>query len=345
MTTNITYPLATSSWDNEEVEAINEVIASGRYTMGKRVEQFENEFAEYFGSKYAVMVNSGSTANLLMIALLKWRHNLTRFKEANIIVPAVGWSTTYFPITQNGFKINFVDVDPETYNIDVDKIEQAINPGTVAIMPVNLCGNPSDFTRIKEICAKRRLLLLEDNCESMGGKWEDRHLGTLGFAGSHSFFFSHHLQTMEGGMICTPNLDDMYWLKSLRAHGWCRDLPEKFELYNKSGSFEEAPWIRIQKEKHGISTWFSFGCVLQGALEGRRDEVIKAFDQNSIEVRPLASGNFLTQPVTKLLPHISHNNYTGAEDIDKNGFWVGNHSSDCKAGIFKMFTILKLLAE
>ena len=394
MTTNITYPLATSSWDNEEVEAINEVIESGRYTMGKRVEQFENEFAEYFGSKYAVMVNSGSTANLLMIALLKWRHNLTRFKDANIIVPAVGWSTTYFPITQNGFKINFVDVDPETYNIDVDKIEQAINPSTVAIMPVNLCGNPSDFTRIKEICAKRRLLLLEDNCESMGGKWEDRHLGTLGFAGSHSFFFSHHLQTMEGGMICTPNLDDMYWLKSLRAHGWCRDLPEKFELYNKSGSFfkdsftfvtpgysvrplemsgaigsvqlkkwptlleeriknkeyfielfEEAPWIRIQKEKHGISTWFSFGCVLQGALEGRRDEVIKAFDQNGIEVRPLASGNFLTQPVTKLLPHISHNNYTGAEDIDKNGFWVGNHSSDCKAGIFKMFTILKSIAE
>jgi len=394
MTSNTVYPLATSSWGTEEIDAINDVVASGRFTMGEKVAQFEKEFAEYFGSKYAVMVNSGSTANLLMVALLKWRHNLTRFEGANIIVPAVGWSTTYFPLTQNGFRVNFVDVDPETFNIDVNKIEQAINKSTVAIMPVNLCGNPSNFTEIKRICAENKLLLLEDNCESMGGKWDNRSLGTLGFAGSHSFFFSHHLQTMEGGMICTPNEDDMHWLKSLRAHGWCRELPNEFELYNKTGSFfkdsftfvtpgysvrplemsgaigsvqlkkwpqllevrldnmkyfkelfEDVPWLRMQEEKHGDSTWFSFGCVLQGALKGRRDEVIQAFEQGGIEARPLASGNFLNQPVVKMMPHYNHGNYEGAQDIDENGFWVGNHSTDCKAGIFKMFTILKGLAE
>jgi CDP-6-deoxy-D-xylo-4-hexulose-3-dehydrase len=362
--------------------------------MGEKVAKFEQEFADYFGSKHAVMVNSGSTANLLMVALLKWRHNLTRFEGANIIVPAVGWSTTYFPLTQNGFRVNFVDVDPETFNIDVNKIEAAINPSTVAIMPVNLCGNPCNFTEIKRICAKHKLLLLEDNCESMGGKWDNRSLGTLGFAGSHSFFFSHHLQTMEGGMICTPNEGDYHWLKSLRAHGWCRELPDEFELYNKTGSFfkdsftfvtpgysvrplemsgaigsvqlkkwpqllevrlenmkyfkelfEDVPWLRMQEEKHGDSTWFSFGCVLQGALKGRRDEVIQAFEQSGIEARPLASGNFLNQPVVKMMPHYNHGNYEGAQDIDDNGFWVGNHSTDCKAGIFKMFTILKGLAE
>ena len=394
MTSNVVYPLATSSWGTEEIDAINDVVASGRFTMGKKVAQFEKEFAEYFGSKYAVMVNSGSTANLLMVALLKWRHNLTRFEGANIIVPAVGWSTTYFPLTQNGFRVNFVDVDPETYNIDVNKIEEAINPSTVAIMPVNLCGNPCNFTEIKRICAKHKLLLLEDNCESMGGKWDNRSLGTLGFDGSHSFFFSHHLQTMEGGMICTPNEGDYHWLKSLRAHGWCRELPDEFELYNKTGSFfkdsftfvtpgysvrplemsgaigsvqlkkwpqllevrlenmkyfkelfEDVPWLRMQEEKHGDSTWFSFGCVLQGALKGRRDEVIQAFEQGGIEARPLASGNFLNQPVVKMMPHYNHGNYEGAQDIDENGFWVGNHSTDCKAGIFKMFTILKGLAE
>ena len=394
MTSNVVYPLATSSWGTEEIDAINDVVASGRFTMGEKVATFEQEFAEYFGSKHAVMVNSGSTANLLMVALLKWRHNLTRFEGANIIVPAVGWSTTYFPLTQNGFRVNFVDVDPETYNIDVNKIEAAINSGTVAIMPVNLCGNPSNFTEIKSICAKHQLLLLEDNCESMGGKWDNRSLGTLGFAGSHSFFFSHHLQTMEGGMICTPNEDDMHWLKSLRAHGWCRELPDNFELYNKTGSFfkdsftfvtpgysvrplemsgaigsvqlkkwpqlldvrldnmryfkelfEDVSWLRMQEEKHGDSTWFSFGCVLQGALKGRRDEVIKAFEDGGIEARPLASGNFLNQPVVKMMPHYNHGNYEGAQDIDENGFWVGNHSTDCKAGIFKMFTILKGLAE
>lgn len=394
MTSNVVYPLATSSWGTEEIDAINDVVATGRFTMGEKVATFEKEFAEYFGSKHAVMVNSGSTANLLMISLLKWRHNLTRFEGANIIVPAVGWSTTYFPLTQNGFRINFVDVDPETYNIDVNKIEQAINPSTVAIMPVNLCGNPCNFTEIKRICAENKLLLLEDNCESMGGKWDNRSLGTLGFAGSHSFFFSHHLQTMEGGMICTPNEDDMHWLKSLRAHGWCRELPDNFELYNKTGSFfkdsftfvtpgysvrplemsgaigsvqlkkwpqllevrldnmkyfkelfADVSWMRMQEEKHGESTWFSFGCVLQGALKGRRDEVVKAFEENGIEARPLASGNFLNQPVVKMMPHYNHGNYEGAQDIDENGFYVGNHSTDCKAGIFKMFTILKGLAE
>ena len=394
MTSNVVYPLATSSWGTEEIDAINDVVASGRFTMGEKVAKFEQEFSEYFGAKYSVMVNSGSTANLLMVALLKWRHNLNRFEGANIIVPAVGWSTTYFPLAQNGFRINFVDVDPDTFNIDVNKIEQAINKSTVAIMPVNLCGNPCNFTEIKRICAENKLLLLEDNCESMGGKWDGRSLGTLGFAGSHSFFFSHHLQTMEGGMICTPNEGDYHYLKSLRAHGWCRELPDESEIYTKTGSFfkdsftfvtpgysvrplemsgaigsvqlkkwptllskridnmnyfkelfQDVPWMRMQEEKHGDSTWFSFGCVLQGALKGKRDEVIQAFEQGGVEARPLASGNFLNQPVVKQMPHYNHGNYEGAQDIDDNGFWVGNHSTDCKAGIFKMFTILKGLAE
>lgn len=394
MTNKIVYPLAASTWGTEEIDAINQVVASDRYSMGAHVEKFEKEFAEYFGSKYAVMVNSGSTANLLMIALLKWRHNLTRFEGANIIVPAIGWSTTYFPLTHNGFRVNFVDIDPETFNIDINKIEQAINPSTVAIMPVNLVGNPANYTEIKAICAKHKLLLLEDNCEALGAKWDDRHTGTLGFAGSHSFFFSHHMQTMEGGMICTPNEGDVHWLKSLRSHGWCRDLPDDFELYTKTGDFfqdsftfvtpgynvrplemsgaigsvqlkkwpkllqgrldnlkyfrelfDDVPWLRLQQDKHGESSWFAFGCVLQESLLGRRDEVIKAFDEHGIEYRPIASGNFLNQPVVKMMPHYNHGNYEGAQQIEENGFWVGNHSTDCKAGIFKMFTVLKGLAE
>jgi len=96
MPSNVVYPLATSSWGTEEIDAINGVVKSGRFTMGEKVAKFEKEFSEYFGAKYSVMVNSGSTANLLMVALLKWRHNLNRLDDANIIVPAVGWSTTYF---------------------------------------------------------------------------------------------------------------------------------------------------------------------------------------------------------------------------------------------------------
>ncbi len=393
MTSNVVYPLATSSWGTEEIDAINDVVASGRFTMGEKVAQFEKEFAEYFGSKYAVMVNSGSTANLLMVSLLKWRHNLTRFVKPNIIVPAVGWSTTYFPLTQNGFVCNFVDVDPETYNINVEKIEQAINKSTVAIMPVNLCGNPADYESIKQLCAKYKLLLLEDNCESMGGKWQDRHLGTLGFAGSHSFFFSHHLQTMEGGMICTPNEDDYHWLKSLRAHGWCRELPDEFELYNKTGSFfkdsftfvtpgysvrplemsgaigsvqlkkwpaimktrldnakhfinlfNNKSWCRIQKTI-GDSSWFTFGMVLDGELKGRRAEVIEALDKVKVQTRPLASRNFLKQPVMRDLDFIDNNDYTAADDIHENGFFVGNGSVPIKDEITKLHEVISNLVK
>ena len=147
----MTYPLASSTWGKEELDAIQGVIDSDMYTMGAKVKQFEKEFAEYFESPYAVMTNSGSSANLIMMSLLNWRH---AWSGKDIIVPALGWSTSYFPIVQNGMKLNFVDIDPNTFNIDPAKIEEAITPNTKAILAVNMLGNPCNFTAIKEICAK-----------------------------------------------------------------------------------------------------------------------------------------------------------------------------------------------
>ena len=226
------YPLATSSWGKEEVEAIQKVIDTDMYTMGKHVKQFEQEFAKLFGSEYAVMVNSGSSANLLMLSMLKWKYKLT----GDIIVPVVGWATTYFPIAQNGFKINFVDVDPNTWNIDVNKIEEAITPNTCAIMPVNLLGNSCDYSNLISLCREHNLILIEDNCESMGAEYHHKYTGTIGLAGSFSFFFSHHIQTMEGGMVVTDSKDDADYMRSMRAHGWVRDLPDDSPLYKKTGN-------------------------------------------------------------------------------------------------------------
>ena len=382
----VTYPLATSTWGDEELEAIKEVMDSGRFTMGPKVFAFEKEFAKKFGATDAVMVNSGSTANLLMLSLLKWKYNLHKKPNANVIVPTVGWSTTYFPVTQNDFLLSFVDVDPNTFNIDVTKIEQAIDGGTVAIMPVNLCGNSCDYDALKSICEKYDLLLIEDNCESMGATYNNKYCGTHGMMGSHSFFFSHHLQTMEGGMICVQNQEDADYLRSLRAHGWCRELPDNSSIFKKTGDFfkdsftfitpgysvrplemsgaigsiqinkwEDILEKRIANKEHffslfadtdyltlqqevGNSSWFSFGCVLKGPLEGKRDELVKQFNLLGVEARPLASGNFLEQPVLKMLPHIAKGNYETAEDIHKNGFWVGNHAVDCREGIAAMRT-------
>ena len=232
------YPLACDNWDDKEIEAIHKVIKSGRYTMGPNVKAFEKEFAEYFGCADAVMVNSGSTANLLMWATLALKHGL----KGDIIVPAVSWSTTFFPLQQYGFKLNFVDIDKDTLNIDVNKIEDAITDNTVAIFAVNLLGNSCDYESLNEICEKHNLMLLEDNCESLGAITNtDIHCGTVGHMGSFSFFFSHHLQTMEGGMIACQNVADADFIRSLRAHGWVRDLPDNNSIYNKTGnSFKDS---------------------------------------------------------------------------------------------------------
>ena len=235
------YSLSSDTWNKEEIQAIQDVINDGRYTMGPRVAQFEKEFAEHFDVPYAVMVNSGSTANLLMWSCLGNKDML----NGNVIVPSVSWSTTYFPLIQNKFTPNFVDVDLDTLNLDVSKIEEAITPETVAVFSVNLLGNSCDYSEITRLCKKHNLILIEDNCESLGAisnlsyvegnNIKVKKCGTVGRMGSFSFFFSHHMQTMEGGMIVCHDKDDYDFIRSLRAHGWCRDLPDDNNLYDKTG--------------------------------------------------------------------------------------------------------------
>ena len=383
------YPLAFSTWGKEETDAIQRVVDTDMYTMGRHVKQFEEEFAQHFKSPHAVMVNSGSSANLLMLSLLKWKYKLT----GEIIVPVVGWATTYFPVVQNGFRLRFVDVDPDTWNIDVNKIRDAITPDTCAIMAVNLLGNSCDYFEILKICNEHDLKLIEDNCESMGATYGGRHTGTIGLAGSFSFFFSHHIQTMEGGMVLCQNEDDAQYMRSLRAHGWVRDLPDDSPLYKKTGNafndnfifatpgynirplemsgaigseqmkkwpgimqtrlanakrfielFGDKPWCRIQKTI-GDSSWFTFGMVLDGELKGRRAEVIEALDKAGIQNRPLASRNFLKQPVMRDLDHTASGEMAAADDIHENGFFVGNGSKPITSEIESLYEVISSLVK
>ncbi|OOG67790.1 pyridoxamine 5-phosphate oxidase [Sinorhizobium sp. A49] len=220
------YPLANSTWDEEEYEALQTVIKSGMFTMGEKVSQFERAFADYVGSKYCVMVNSGSSANLLMIAALRYRSTSPLLPGAEVIVPAVSWSTTYYPLQQYGLKVRFVDIDAQTLNYDLEQLSQAITPDTKAIMAVNLLGNPNDFAHIKAIIGDRDITLIEDNCESMGALYEGKQAGTFGLMGSFSSFFSHHISTMEGGLVVTDDEELFHVMLSLRAHGWTRNLPK-----------------------------------------------------------------------------------------------------------------------
>ncbi|PIA78002.1 pyridoxamine 5-phosphate oxidase [Gaetbulibacter sp. 4G1] len=228
------YPLATTTWDDKEIEAINNVIASDMYTMGKHVEQFENEFAAFAGARHCVMVNSGSSANLLAVAALFYTKAPKLKRGDEVIVPAVSWSTTYYPLYQYGLKLKFVDVDLQTLNFDLEQLEQAVTDKTKMIFAVNLLGNPNDFEAITTIIGDKDILLLEDNCESMGAEYKGKQTGTFGIMGTFSTFFSHHMATMEGGLIVTDDEELYHVLISLRAHGWTRHLPKENQVSNKS---------------------------------------------------------------------------------------------------------------
>jgi CDP-6-deoxy-D-xylo-4-hexulose-3-dehydrase len=237
------FKLALSTWDEMEVDAAIKVLNSGNFTMGENVKSFEKRFAEYIGTKFAVMFNSGSSANLAMLQGAKFMRNSILRDGDHIIVPSVSWSTTYFPVHQSGFILDFVDIDPLTLNIDTNQVESVITSKTRAIFAVNLLGNPAELEKLQKIAQDNNLLLLEDNCESLGAEVNGKKTGSFGLAGSHSFFFSHHICTIEGGMVTTDSKELYETLVSLRAHGWLRGLENINSVHNKSNN----PWEDLYK--------------------------------------------------------------------------------------------------
>ena len=384
------YKLSSDTWDQNEIDALHRVIASGRYTMGQEVKAYEEQFAKFFGVKHAVMTNSGSSANLITLAALKHHPKFKKVANPNIIVPAVSWSTTFFPVHQLGYQLKFVDVGLQSFNMEPDAVEAAIDENTVAVFAVNLLGNPCKLVELKELCDRKGITLLEDNCESLGARVDGKQAGTFGEMGTFSFFFSHHLQTMEGGMVVTNDDSVSDYLRSLRAHGWIRD--DRFGTFEKSGDplrdsfnfvlpgycvrplemsgatgqeqlkkwpemlinrrknaeiarqvFSNESHIDVQHE-HGASSWFGFGLILKGRLEGRRAEVVDFLTKNGVECRPIVAGNFTKNPVIKHLNCAPMENYPNAEYIDQNGFFIGNDSVDLEKEIRETGRFIKMMS-
>jgi CDP-6-deoxy-D-xylo-4-hexulose-3-dehydrase len=221
-------PLHVPSYGADEVnEAIGSLLTT-RVTMGDKVRRFEALWAEYLGVAEAVMVNSGSSANLVMAAALvnpAFPRPLVPGDE--VIVPAVAWSTTYFPLVNVGLVPVLVDVDLDTFTIDPAAAARAVGPRTRALLPVHLLGNACDMRALAALAARHDLVIVEDTCEAHGAKFEGKMVGTFGSMGSFSFYFSHHISTIEGGMVVTddPALADL--ARMLRAHGWTRDVKRK----------------------------------------------------------------------------------------------------------------------
>jgi CDP-6-deoxy-D-xylo-4-hexulose-3-dehydrase len=225
------YDLVSTTWDREEREAIQEVVASDRFTMGARVAEFEAAIAKYFGVRYAVMVNSGSSANLIAVASLFFKKERPLRRGDEVIVPAISWSTTYHPLQQYGLRLRFVDVELDTLNMDVAQLERALTPRTRMILGVSILGNPAALDVMRDFAERHGLYFLEDNCESMDAELGGRKTGTFGHVGTFSTFFSHHIATMEGGLLVTEDRELHELARSLRAHGWTRDLPADSVIY------------------------------------------------------------------------------------------------------------------
>ncbi len=235
------YELASSSWGTEEIDAMQRVIASGMFTMGENVRRFEEDFARKFGTKHALMVSSGSTANLVGVAALCYAGKRPLKRGDEVIVPAISWSTTYYPLQQYGFRLRFVDVELDTLNIDVSKLEAALTPRTRMVVAVSILGNPCALDVLRKFCDRHGLVLFEDNCESMGATLGGKACGTFGDIGTFSTFFSHHISTMEGGVLVTDDTELYHVAKSLRAHGWTRDIDKKSGIYEpREDDFFEA---------------------------------------------------------------------------------------------------------
>jgi len=227
------YELAYSTFGQEEKQAMYDVIESDMFSMGKNVKAFEEEFARFFGKKYAVMVNSGSSANLVALAALFYKKESPLQKGDEVIVPCISWATTFYPFQQYGLKLKFVDVELETLNYDIAELKKAVTDKTKMIVTVSVLGNPNYFDAIEQICQERDILLFDDNCESMGAKYNGKFTGTSGVVNTFSTFFSHHISTMEGGLILSDDFEIYSLCKSLRNHGWTRDQDEGSPIYEK----------------------------------------------------------------------------------------------------------------
>lgn len=233
------FPLVIPPYNSDEVKEAIDSLLSTYVTMGKKCYQFEDDFAKYIGLKYGLFVNSGSSANLIALSILSSPlvHNPICPGD-EVITSAVTWSTTVFPIYDIGATPVFVDSNPDTMTMDVQQIEEAISEKTKAIMPVHLLGNPCDMEKIMSLAKKYNLYVIEDCCEAHGSTFKNKMIGSFGHISTFSFFFSHHISTIEGGMVLTDNPLFNKIGQSLRAHGWIRERSDKEDFIKKYPKFD-----------------------------------------------------------------------------------------------------------
>jgi len=380
MPANFNYPLLENAFSNDDISKAMQVLKSRQITMSKKTKEFEKYFAEKLNSKYALMVNSGSSAVLLAFALLTNNKRKKKLKKNDeVLVPAVCWSTTFWPIVQCGLKPKFIDVDLKTYSPSFEIIKKNITRKTKAVVLVNVLGNCSEMDKIKKLLDKKGIMLIEDNCESLGSKYKNKYLGTFGEVGAFSFYYSHQITSGEGGAIVCKNESDYKILCELRAHGSDRDYNQKnrskfnsvnqgfnlrpldltaaialnqfkrLKLFKKIRALNRNAIIKtIKKSKNWNNqfiffepiknldpSWFGFPLLINQKLAGKKRIFLEYLKSNKIESRPIISGNFTKQECIKNHNYKTNRRYSGADKVEKLGFFIGLPTRKIKPNILE----------
>ena len=339
--------------------------AEPQLTQGEKVKEFEKAWSEYTGVKYSVYVNSGSSANLLMLYALKHDRKL---KNSHIVVPALSWATTVSPVIQLGLQPIFCDCNMENLGVDLKHLENIFRKHKPAcLMLVQALGFMNDMGIIKDLCKKYDVILLEDSCETVGTEYKGKKSGSFGLMSSFSFYFSHHVTTIEGGMVCTNDKNMYELLVMLRAHGWVRDVKKKFTTY-KVNEFKKlytfyVPGFNLRgtdlhafiglNQLENIDDMVSkrnsnyklycelfkdinmlklpeFGVISNFAYplvfyKEREKRNVIKKLKDIVEIRPIISGNMANQPFIIESSSIVKD-IINAEIVDKNGIYLPNHT-------------------
>lgn len=354
-------PLSSINYGQEEIDEVLDSLRSGNVTMGEKVARFEEQFAAYIGVKYGVMLNSGSSANLLALTIL----NLPKGSE--VITPAVTWSTTVSPILQTGSVPVFVDVYIPDLTLRFGQTLHAIEKETACVMPVHLLGNPVDMELMPHPEGR---FVIEDCCEAHGAQIGNRKVGSFGDISNFSFYFSHHISTIEGGMLLTNNEDYANEARSLRSHGWTRDRTDKAKWQGLSPHFtfvsagysfcptelqgamglHQLPrlegfirdrernadyWNKHLNEEHLIlphprqgvrHAWFAYPIGVRKTAPYSRDQLVTHLNRNGVDTRPVMSGNITRQPFMEKAEYRAPFPLTNADEVELDWFLIGNHS-------------------
>ena len=228
------YPLLENPYRKKDLNAAIKIINTGKITIGKTTHKFEKTFERKLNLKNVLMVNSGSSANLLAIQCLINPYRKDKLKPGDkVLIPSLCWSTSLWPIIQSGLKPVFVDIDIKTLNIDLNDLKKKITKKTKALMLVHVLGNSTNMTELTKILKRKKIFLIEDTCESLGAKYKNKYLGTYGHFSTFSFYSSHQISSGEGGAIACQSKDDYEIIKSLRSHGWSRGLKKEKSIARK----------------------------------------------------------------------------------------------------------------